>query len=93
MENATLPVQFDHHDFMEVLLKDAPENPLRTPFENAWRYLTSNYTQFQIACLWSIVLHEVSHDELRNSYLYNIFLLLLICPKHSQIGFTLSSYS
>ena len=59
MENITVQAKFAQYDFMEEWLKATPDNPLSEPFENAWRYLTSNYSKFQIACLWSIVLHEV----------------------------------
>ena len=37
-----------------------PENPLASYMEQGWRYMTDNYTKFQITTVGSLIAHEVS---------------------------------
>ncbi|KAK2166935.1 hypothetical protein LSH36_33g03043 [Paralvinella palmiformis] len=55
VENYTAPI---YTNYAEDLLKYFPDNPLKDPFETAWRYMTDNYTKFQIATWGSLLVHE-----------------------------------
>lgn len=36
-----------------------PKNPLQVPFQCAWDYMNNHYSRVQIACIGSILVHEV----------------------------------
>ena len=58
MENVTRASPI-YADLAEDILQYFPDNPLRDPFASAWKYMTSNYTKFQIATWGSLLVHEV----------------------------------
>ena len=45
---------------IEDVLGNLPRNPVTDPVEQAWTYMTDNFTKFQIATLGSLIVHEVS---------------------------------
>lgn len=45
--------------YIEDALDFLPVNPLTDSFEIGWRWMTDNYTKFQIATWGSLVVHEV----------------------------------
>ncbi|XP_014667528.1 PREDICTED: methylsterol monooxygenase 1-like isoform X2 [Priapulus caudatus] len=44
---------------IETLTSFLPNNPLGTPLESNWRYMTATYTEWEIATYGSIFVHEV----------------------------------
>jgi hypothetical protein len=44
---------------VENALVYLPDNPLSDPFAQAWIYMTSHYSKYQIATFGSLIVHEV----------------------------------
>jgi len=46
---------------LSEFLDYVPGNPLKTPMEMAWTYMTDNYTRLQIATIGSVMIHMLSY--------------------------------
>ena len=55
-----------------------PGNPATPYIETGWRYMTDNYTKFQIATWGSLLAHEVSHYYLLLVLVVLLVLVLLV---------------
>ena len=57
--NASIASPVYTSPYIEAVLDFMPVNPLQEPFADAWRYMTNNYSRFQIAVWGSLIVHEV----------------------------------
>ena len=57
--NASIVSQVYTSPYIEYVIDFLPVNPLQQPFAEAWRYMTNNYSRFQIAFCGSLIIHEV----------------------------------
>lgn len=57
--NASIASPVYTSPYIEAVLDFMPVNPLQEPFADAWRYMTNNYSRFQIAVWGSLIVHEL----------------------------------